>query len=82
MQNMEFEIIKSYLPLKKEWINNDFIYSSIYQNSFVIYLFIYLFIYFFQVEGEATQRAIVIADQVNLKADTPVLYRTGFGMFV
>ena len=45
-------------------------------------LFIYLFIYFFQVEGEATQRAIVIADQVNLKADTPVLYRTGFGMFV
>ena len=46
-------------------------------------LFIYLFIYlFFQVEGEATQRAIVIADQVNLKADTPVLYRTGFGKFV
>ena len=44
-------------------------------------LFIYLFIYF-QVEGEATQRAIVIADQVNLKVDTPVLYRTGFGMFV
>ena len=39
--------------------------NSIQQNSFVIY--------FFQVEGEATQRAIVIADQVNLDADTPVI---------